>query len=268
VKWRTLNAADYGVPQTRKRVITVAIREDQPVPSQWYPSPTHAETATTTLAGESLEEWVTVQDAIGDLPGLEHTPAGVEGQGSWRDGDEPAHSVTGAGNHVVRATNHVAQEHTEQAKERFRGILSGEIEGKGLSGRVADLDDPSPTITADEGAAVPPIKPPNHEPPHSDEACAKEADQEPSEPGKTVVAARNESRYVNSDGGPRRLTVRECARLQSFPDWFVFTGTKTDQYAQVGNAVPPLLQYHVASHLRDLLEETEATSTQGAVADD
>ena len=49
-------------------------------------------------------------------------------------------------------------------------------------------------------------------------------------------------------------TVRESARLQSFPDDFIFYGNKSQQYKQVGNAVPPLLGYAVASELKNYLE--------------
>jgi DNA (cytosine-5)-methyltransferase 1 len=48
------------------------------------------------------------------------------------------------------------------------------------------------------------------------------------------------------DGRRRRLTVREGARLQSFPDWFHFAGTEGSQFNQIGNAVPPLLAKAVA----------------------
>ena len=48
------------------------------------------------------------------------------------------------------------------------------------------------------------------------------------------------------DGSRKRLSVREGARLQSFPDWFVFHGAEGSQFNQVGNAVPPLLAKAVA----------------------
>lgn len=52
------------------------------------------------------------------------------------------------------------------------------------------------------------------------------------------------------DGRRRRITVREAARLQSFPDWFEFSGTETNQFNQVGNAVAPYFAYHLAKNIK------------------
>lgn len=56
------------------------------------------------------------------------------------------------------------------------------------------------------------------------------------------------------DGSRRRLTYREAARLQSFPDWFEFVGNETSVYTQIGNAVPPLFAYNLAKCVKKYLE--------------
>lgn len=53
------------------------------------------------------------------------------------------------------------------------------------------------------------------------------------------------------DGRRRRITVREAARLQTFPDWFKFIGTETNQYNQIGNAVAPNFAYHLAKNIKN-----------------
>jgi DNA (cytosine-5)-methyltransferase 1 len=55
------------------------------------------------------------------------------------------------------------------------------------------------------------------------------------------------------DGRRRRVTVREAARLQSFPDWFEFTGNETKQFNQIGNAVAPFFAYNLAKGIKEHL---------------
>ena len=53
----------------------------------------------------------------------------------------------------------------------------------------------------------------------------------------------------------RRFTPREAARIQSFPDTFIFEGTEADAYRQIGNAIPPVMFWHIAKAVSDLLAE-------------
>ena len=70
-------------------------------------------------------------------------------------------------------------------------------------------------------------------------------------PSKTIDTGHGNHFHYKFNRVP---TVRENARLQSFPDNFIFLGTKTQQYRQVGNAVPPLLGYHIANQLKEILD--------------
>ncbi len=58
-------------------------------------------------------------------------------------------------------------------------------------------------------------------------------------------------RVMLKDGRRRRITVREAARLQSFPDWFEFQGTETNQFNQIGNAVAPNFAFHLAKKIKN-----------------
>jgi DNA (cytosine-5)-methyltransferase 1 len=240
--WRILNAADYGVPQTRRRVFVVAIREGLPSPpdGQQFPEPTHRKS-----------EWVPVREAIGDLCAVPEDAAMTDqlNEAHQRAGRRPMSSVADPAGTIRTGTPPKVE-------------VESDLEPDG--GRITH---PSTTQL------------PNHDPIDHGDATRETADVCPvgnpgssgqadlpaavaAEPSCTISASRpyllerGHAEYI-ADRSVRRLTVRECARIQSFPDWFEFSGSKTEQYRQVGNAVPPTLAYHIAEHLRTLLANME-----------
>jgi len=227
-----LNAADYGVPQIRERVIIIGIKKGGKIKlksEEIYKliKKTH------TIDGRSgTKKYVTVRDAISDLPKLK---AGTGEDFSYRDdsikNDYLNKVVSKDG--VIR--NHIARNHNDKDQERYK-ILS---ENKW---QLKDLQEVRPDLV-------------HHDPKHFGNRYTV---QEFDKPGKTVVAHlyKDGNLFIHPDPEQSRtFTVREAARIQSFPDDFVFEGARTEQYKQVGNAVPPLMAQAFAKVIKKTLEE-------------
>ena len=96
--------------------------------------------------------------------------------------------------------------------------------------------------------------------------CINPRDLYPDKPARTITcrnlagATSDMQRVRLKDGRRRRLTDREAARLQSFPDWFGFCGTETAIFNQIGNAVPPLLAYKLALQVKETYHKDQKTA--------
>ncbi|MGY5540263.1 DNA cytosine methyltransferase [Vibrio sp. Hep-1b-8] len=98
--------------------------------------------------------------------------------------------------------------------------------------------------------------------------CKNPRDLHMDRPARTVTcrnlagATGDMHRIRLPDGRRKRLNVREGARLQSFPDWFDFKGSESSQFQQVGNAVPPLMSYHIAKSIVSYLDGQQVNSAE------
>jgi DNA (cytosine-5)-methyltransferase 1 len=94
-------------------------------------------------------------------------------------------------------------------------------------------------------------------------SCINPRDLYPDKPARTLTcrnlagATGDMHRVRLKDGRRRRILHKEAARLQSFPDWFEFSGNETQRFNQIGNAVPPLLAYQLALALKECYQMEE-----------
>lgn len=227
-----LNAANYGVPQTRERVIIIGIRKDIDyidIKDVYAAiSKTHSDTL------DNLPDFVTVGEAILDLPKLQ---PGEEAS-VYETPKKKNEYLMKVGNDSGIVYNHSARKHNDTDRERYR-ILS-----ENKNWQLKDLQKVRPDLV-------------HHDPKHFGNRYTV---QESDKPGKTVVAHlyKDGNLFIHPDPEQARtFTVREAARIQSFPDDFVFEGSRTDQFKQVGNAVPPLMAEAFAKTLKTFLEIIE-----------
>lgn len=209
--YRVLNAAEYGVPQDRRRLFLLGARKGLALPT--YPN---------------VRRSVTVGEAIGDLPEVEEIPDLMERDwtpAKYKTSSAYAKKLRGLLNdpsdfsyrrefdrHIL--TSSLRTYHTPLSQSRFAATPCGETEAVS---RFHKLDPDGVCNTLRAGT-------------NSDRGA--------------FTSPRPIHPYT-----PRCITVREAARLHSYPDWFRFHVTKWHGFRQIGNSVPPLLAQAVAERL-------------------
>lgn len=225
VSWRVLNAAYYGLPQFRERLIMVGNRSDKKF--QW-PEPTHFCDGRRSMAGEhsqnvsqadlftgELKPAITIMEAIHDLPPVK---AG-EYASRYRTDVEPTDYEKKLRAESKNLTLHKATNHSERMLKIIRHAgasrseLPDDMTSSGFSSSYSRLEEDLPSVTL------------------------------------TVNFIHPSSNKCIHPCQDRALTPREGARLQSFEDDYYFEGTRTQIVKQIGNAVPPLLGETIAESL-------------------
>ncbi|MDD5586646.1 MAG: DNA cytosine methyltransferase [Alphaproteobacteria bacterium] len=224
VETRILKAEEYGVPQERRRIFFIGNRIGKPI---FWPKPDH---------GIGLNSCVTVWDAISDLPILKN---GADAGEAFYPGPPKSGYQKMLRKGSKNITNHSAPRLSSINLERMKYIPQG--------GSWRDI--PIALLPAGMKKA----KRSDHTKRYG-RLCKRGL-------SSTVLTKCDIhwGAYIHPTQD-RALTVREAARLQSFPDWFEFQGPKTEQYVQVGNAVPPLLGRRVAEAIISAIKYGKTTS--------
>ena len=218
-----LNAADYGVPQTRKRAILIASRV-RPVTA---PEPTHAKNPVDDLFGARLQPWVTMAEALDALhqdgDWVLRSGQSIAGAGrAERCLDEPAVTITSRADLCAWVLKSRRDSDTWIASNGPRENRRG--------------DQPAPTFTGEAHRWSWALERP------ATTVCST---NRIAPPGHRDRSAGGESHFASPD--TIRVTVQEAAVLQSFRPDYPWQGSRTAQFLQVGNAIPPLLAAHIVS---------------------
>ena len=231
--YRVLNAAEYGVPQIRRRVFFMATKDGRPIS---WPAPTHLPRSDPNRKSvvNRTKGYVTVGDAIGDLPALDLPEKNLKMQDSVRRygrGPECEFQRWARGRQKC-LHNNITRWHRSKDVDVFGNMGQGK--------KWSELSDSDRRKIG-----------------YSDSSFNDKWKRlSNSKPSWTVVShlAKDGYMYIHPTQD-RTISVREAARLQSFPDSFVFSGSRSAQFRQVGNAVPPLLAMAIAKHLKKMLAD-------------
>ncbi len=241
-----LNAANYGVPQLRNRIFIVGNILGKEI---GIPQKTHYINPKENSLFGNLKPAVTIAEAIDDLPYIEAW------QGEERmdyENDVNSEFQRWARSNSDFVYNHVTMNHTKRMVERFKQIQKGF--------KVEDLPD------------ILKVRKRNGEGEISNVRFTSNYRHLKSDIISLTIPASFYSTFIHPTI-PRNITSREAARIQSFPDWYVFKGKRTvisskllqrlgkesedylSQYNQIGNAVPPLLSLNIANRINLFLKE-------------
>lgn len=224
VEHKVLKAEEYGVPQERRRVVFIGNRLGLPI---IWPEPTH---------GAGKLPFVTIRDAISDLPKLAN---GEElSVSSYSQKAKSSYQLM-LREGSTKIYNHAAPKLSTVNMERMLHIPQG--------GSWRDI----PIHLLPEGMKRA----------HRSDHTKRYGRMSWRGQSCTILTKCDIhwGAYIHPEQD-RSISVREAARLQSFPDWFEFKGSKTEQYVQVGNAVPPLLGRQIALSIKDSMRVSDAPS--------
>lgn len=279
--WTVLNSADYGVPQIRERVFVMAIKKEfgeikhLPIPTHQRPNKEYKTMheqrflkfeknnffKMPNLPGDDLPNWVTVKEALSDLPSLfpkydgkyKLHPSHLKLKYSSEPQNDYQYRMRMSNNGILDA---VSGNGFRNTKRDF--IIFSKMKA---NNNYRDAHDIAMKLLADECRKNMVAKKTNPEkyaelkkkivPPYSIEKfLSKWKKLDPEKPSHTVVAHLTTDTYSHiHPWEPRGISVREAARLQSFPDEFYFNCSMTEAFKQIGNAVPPLLSQAVGEAL-------------------